>query len=180
MSAHRWRPALLLYGVAVAAYVLDRLTKLWAERHLQGRPPLVLVPHVVSLDYTTNTGGAFSLLTSQPWLFVGASVLVCLVVVALSPRIRSTATALGLGLVLGGGLGNLTDRLFHGQGISGRVVDFIDFHVWPVFNLADSSIVVGIIVVVAAQVFRGAPPEDSGDSGAGSPAEPAEPGRADR
>lgn len=166
MKGLRGRLALLLYGMAAAAYAVDRLSKLWAERHLQGRPPLVLIPHVVSLDYTTNTGGAFSLLSSQPWVFFTASVLVCLGVLVVSLRLRSGATAVGLGLVLGGGLGNLTDRLIHGSGISGRVVDFIDFHVWPVFNAADSAIVVGILIVAAAQLWRGEP------AGTGGPKDP--------
>lgn len=151
----RTRLALLLYGVAVVAYGLDRVTKLWAERRLADHGPLVVIPHVLSLDYTTNSGGAFSLLPSQPWVFFLASVLICAAIVVWSWRMSSTLTAVGLGLVLGGGLGNLTDRVLHGAGIAGRVVDFIDFHVWPVFNLADSSIVVGLVIVALAQLLGG-------------------------
>ena len=57
-------------------------------------------------------------------------------------------------MILGGALGNLTDRILHGPGVSGRVVDFIDFRVWPVFNLADASIVVGAALVVLAGMRR--------------------------
>jgi len=136
------------------AYVLDRLTKLLAERHLAGRPPVPLIPHVVQLRYATNSGGAFSILTGQPWVFFTASAAVCIAIVIASPRIRSVAAAVGLGMILGGALGNLTDRIARGPGISGTVVDFIDFHIWPVFNLADSAIVLGALVVALASARR--------------------------
>jgi signal peptidase II len=59
-----------------------------------------------------------------------------------------------LGLVLGGALGNLTDRIVRGPGVSGRVVDFIDFHVWPVFNVADSAIVIGAVLLAMGGIRR--------------------------
>jgi signal peptidase II len=109
-----------------------------------------LIPHVLDLRFAENSGGAFSLLGGQPWIFFGATVVICLVIVAVSPRLGSLAPAVGLGLVLGGAVGNLTDRIARGPGVSGRVVDFIDLHHWPVFNLADSAIVIGALVVVLA------------------------------
>jgi signal peptidase II len=146
----RARLAGLLYAVAAGAYLLDRATKLWAERSLAGRPPIQLVPHVLQLDYTTNSGGAFGVLGGQPWIFFAATVAVAAAIVAGSARLAHRWTAVGLGLVLGGAMGNLTDRLIHGAGVSGAVTDFIDLHVWPVFNLADSSIVLGAAILVLA------------------------------
>ena len=61
-------------------------------------------------------------------------------------------TAVALGLILGGALGNLTDRVVRGSGLLGRVIDFIDFHVWPIFNLADSAIVVGAVLLAIASM----------------------------
>ena len=150
------RPALIgTFALAAAfAFGLDRVTKLLAERRLSGRAPITLIPHVLDLRYTTNSGGAFSLFPDRPWVFFAASALVCAGIVIGSRRVGSLPAAVGLGLVLGGALGNLTDRVLHGSGVSGGVVDVIDFHVWPVFNLADSAIVVGVIVVVAAGFFR--------------------------
>jgi signal peptidase II len=144
----------LLYGAGALVYGLDRLTKLLAERNLAGRPPVVLIPHVLDLSYTTNSGGAFGVLGSQPWLFFGATVAVCLVIVIASTRVASATVAAGLGLILGGALGNLTDRIVHGRGVSGRVVDFIHLHHWPVFNAADSAVVVGAAVLVVASARR--------------------------
>jgi signal peptidase II len=128
---------------------LDRVSKSLAEEHLQGRAPIVLIPRVLQLRYVENPGGAFGLFGGQPWLFFAATLIVAAVIVAMSRRPTSAATALGLGLILGGAIGNLIDRIVRGPGVSGRVVDFIEFpRVWPVFNLADSSIVIGALLLV--------------------------------
>jgi signal peptidase II len=83
-------------------------------------------------------------------LFATATVVVSVVIVVMSVRIGRASVAAALGLILGGALGNLTDRALNGPALSGHVVDFIDFHVWPVFNLADSAIVVGAILLAVA------------------------------
>jgi signal peptidase II len=145
---------MFLYGTSAAAYVLDRGTKILAEQHLAGRPPIRLVDDIVHLRFTTNAGGAFGLFGGQPWLFFGATVLISAVIVATSPKVASNVSAMGLGLILGGAVGNLTDRIMRGPAVSGRVVDFIDFRIWPVFNLADSAIVIGAFVVALAAFRR--------------------------
>jgi signal peptidase II len=134
-------------------YVLDRLTKFLAERHLEGRPPIEIIPRVFQLRFTTNPGGAFGLFGRATWLFVGASFVVVVIILIASRRPPSLTGAVALGLVLAGALGNLTDRLLRGPGFSGEVVDFLDFRVWPVFNVADSCIVVG----AALLLLTGAP-----------------------
>ena len=144
----RARLAALLYWVAGTAYFLDRVTKVLAERYLAQAGPIRLIPNVLHLTFTTNAGGAFGLFGGQPWLFFTATALVALAIVASSFRLREGVSSVGLGLVLGGALGNLTDRVLRGPSASGRVVDFIDFRVWPVFNLADSAIVIGAAIVV--------------------------------
>jgi signal peptidase II len=145
--------------VGAAAYGLDRLTKTIAEDHLAGRPPIVVIPKVVQFRFATNSGGAFSLFPDHPWVFFFATIAVCAVILATSWRLTSGLSAVALGLVLGGALGNLTDRIVRGAGVSGRVVDFIDFHVWPVFNVADSCIVVGALLVAFAGIRRDTGPE---------------------
>lgn len=154
MTAAR-RLAAWLYLTGGLVYLADRLTKIWAERALAGRPPVTVIPGVLQLNYTTNSGGAFGLGQSAPWLFAGATVVVVAAIVAASLWLRHGATAVALGLILGGGIGNLTDRAFRGDGVlSGRVVDFIDFRVWPVFNLADSAIVVGALLLAVTGLRR--------------------------
>ena len=106
-----------------------------------------MIPGVLDLRFTTNSGGAFSLGQSAPWIFVGASILVSSAIVATAFRHTNAATSVALGLILGGALGNLTDRVLRGPRFTGNVIDFVDFHVWPVFNLADSAIVVGAVLL---------------------------------
>jgi signal peptidase II len=143
--AHR-RGALWLFSAAAVVYVLDRVTKLWAEDRLPG-DPIEVIPGAITFRFATNPGGAFSLGQDVPWFFVGASVIVSALIVVTAFRHTSVVTAMALGLVLGGALGNLTDRFARGTGFSGRVVDFIDLQVWPVFNVADSAIVVGAVLL---------------------------------
>jgi signal peptidase II len=148
---------LALYATAVVVYALDRVTKLWVEAALASRAPIEIVPGVLSFNYTTNSGGAFGLGRSAPWLFAGATVLVSVIIVSVSFRLDRRPLALALGLILGGALGNLTDRILNGPGLSGYVIDFIDLQVWPVFNLADASIVVGAILLALSSARREEP-----------------------
>lgn len=139
-----------LYATAAAGYLADRLTKVVVERTLAGEPPLEIIPRVLTFNYTTNSGGAFGIGRSAPWVFAGATIVVSVVIVAVSFRLRRLPVAISLGLILGGALGNLTDRAVNGSGLSGHVVDFIDLQVWPVFNLADTAIVVGAVLLALA------------------------------
>lgn len=160
---------LALYSAAAVAYLLDRLTKMWAEGVLAGRAPLEVIPGVLSFNYTTNSGGAFGLGRSAPWLFATATVAVSLVIVVMSLRLSRPMVAVSLGLILGGALGNLTDRVANGPALSGHVTDFIDFHVWPVFNLADSAIVLGAVMLAIATGRRGQPAEERAGDPVGGP-----------
>jgi signal peptidase II len=169
------RLAAWLYGIAAITYLLDRVTKIWAERVLATRPPMQILSGVLQLNYTTNSGGAFSIGGSAPWVFAGASVVVIALIIVASFRIARPAFAVALGLILGGAVGNLTDRVVRGPGLTGRVVDFIDLHVWPVFNIADSAIVLGAAILLVSSLTgrdRGGPDgrrpgEDAPRPGAG-------------
>ncbi|MET0800497.1 MAG: signal peptidase II [Actinomycetota bacterium] len=146
MDRARRRAATWLFTAAAVVYLVDRLSKGWAEATLPGHP-IDVIPGVVTFRFATNPGGAFSLGQDLPWFFVFATISVSVVIVATAFRHTKPVTAVALGLVLGGALGNLTDRVVRGPGFSGRVVDFIDLQVWPVFNLADSAIVIGALVL---------------------------------
>ncbi len=142
MDRARRRGAVWLFSAAATVYLADRLTKIWAEQRLPG-DPIEVITGVVTLRFATNPGGAFSFGQSAPWFFAAVTVLVVVLITVTAFRHTSALTGLALGLVLGGALGNLTDRLTRGEGFSGHVVDFIDLQVWPVFNLADAAIVAG-------------------------------------
>jgi signal peptidase II len=148
-GAPRARRALALYGTAALVLALDQLLKYLVVRNLAGRPPLQVIGGFLELRYTTNSGGAFSLLTGAPLFFGVMAIVIIGGIVYASRRTEPLSMLLALGLVLGGALGNLADRLFRGQGelLRGEVVDFVKVGIWPVFNLADSCIVVGGVVL---------------------------------
>jgi signal peptidase II len=145
---------LVLYGIAALVYAIDRVTKVLVEANLRERPPVELIPGVLELRFTTNPGGAFGIFGDLSWLFVLISVVVVGAIVFASRNLPSTISAVGLGLVLGGAIGNLTDRLLRGPALGGQVVDFIDLQVWPVFNLADTGIVIGAALLLLSGLRR--------------------------
>ena len=160
------RSATWLFASAGVVYLLDRLTKLWAEQALEGRPPIDLLPGV-RLTFITNPGGAFSIGAGSPLLFVAATVIVSGVIVATAHRHTHALTAVALGVVLGGAIGNLTDRALRGPGFRGHVVDFVDVGPWPVFNVADSAIVVGAILLAWTGLRSGHGTPTTAQPGAG-------------
>ena len=128
---------------------IDQLTKVWALDALADGP--IELVGGVRLYLTYNTAGAFGLGGAVvPFLAVAALGLVVFMASSATTT-RSTALAVAVGLVLGGALGNLGDRLFRGRGwLRGAVVDFVDFRVWPVFNVADAAITCGCILLLWA------------------------------
>lgn len=147
----------LLVGTAAMVLLLDVVTKVVVVATLEGGSPVRLLGGGLYLVLYRNPGAAFSLATGMTWLLTLVAVVVAVAIVRLAPRLRSAGWAVGLGLVLGGALGNLVDRFFRSPGpLRGHVVDFLsllvpDGSVWPVFNLADSAIVSGgaLLVVLA-------------------------------
>ncbi len=136
--------------VAVAVIAADQLTKWWAVSTLPGNP-IELIPGVLFLRYVTNPGAAFGLLPGAgSFIALGAVAAVVLIVLVVH-RLPGRLEAVAMGLVLGGALGNLGDRLFRGPGLlDGRVVDFVDFEYFPAFNVADSAITVGAALALLA------------------------------
>jgi signal peptidase II len=144
----RSRRVLALYGIAALVLALDQLTKHLVVTNLAGRPPVDLIGEVVQFRYTTNSGGAFSLLTGAPLFFGIMAIVIIGGIIYASRRAQPLSLLVVLGLILGGALGNLTDRLLRGEGLlRGEVVDFVKVGWWPVFNLADSCVVVGGILL---------------------------------
>jgi signal peptidase II len=149
-----------VYGPAAAAVALDQGTKTWVREAIARGQEWPLAPGVV-LTHVINQGGAFSLLYGQVALLIGVSVAVTLGLVAFERTRRALPRwqAVGLGILLGGTVGNLVDRLiFH------HVTDFLDVAVagrhWPTFNVADVCINAGV-AVLAVGLALGAPPHPS-------------------
>lgn len=130
------------------------MTKTWALR-AAGDEPIELIADFLQIRVARNTGAAFSILTGWGPLIgivaVGVVVLIFVVLRDAGHRIE----AVGLGLILGGAVGNLLDRVFRGDGFfDGAVVDFVDFDFFPTFNVADAALNVGVAVLLIAAFMR--------------------------
>jgi signal peptidase II len=153
------RRALSVLGIAAVLVVLvDQVTKHLTVVQLADRPPVRLLGGAVYLVEVRNSGAAFSLGSDYTFVFPLITVAVVAWIGWMALQLRSVAWAVSLGLVLGGALGNLVDRLFRAPGpFVGHVVDMVslfDDHggYWPVFNLADSMLVVGVILAVLLEL----------------------------
>ena len=135
---------------AAVVVTLDQLTKQWALSALSDGP--VDLVGSLRLNLVFNDSAAFSLGGGNTTVIALVGVVLVAVLVRMGLRAERRAWALGLGIVLGGALGNLTDRAFRaGDGfLGGRVVDMVDLQWWPVFNLADAALWVGIGVLLYA------------------------------
>jgi signal peptidase II len=139
--------------IAVLVLVLDAASKVLLVAKLpEDHAPVRELGGAVYLQQTRNSGAAFSLGTGFTVILTLVAVVVVVVIVRTAGRMRSSGWAVALGLILGGALGNLADRVFRSPGFGrGHVVDWIslfgpDAKYWPIFNLADSAIVCGAIV----------------------------------
>lgn len=145
----------MLAVVAVLVLTLDVVTKVVVVAELEGRRTLELLGGQLLIRVTRNSGAAFSFAEGYTILFTAVAVAVIVVIVRIARRLSSGGWAVSLGLLLGGATGNLLDRLLRSPGPGrGAVVDFLDFQVWPSFNVADSAIVVGGLLAVLLS-FRG-------------------------
>ena len=147
-----------MYGLrwlilSAAVVLVDQITKLFAVKHLLGRPPVIVVPGFFDFSLVYNTGAAFGLLNNaegwQNLFFIGVAALVSIFLTVSLYRLNrsDTQVAMAFALILGGAVGNVIDRIQQGY-----VVDFIhwfyqEWH-WPTFNIADSAITIGAVLLV--------------------------------
>ncbi|ROZ88804.1 signal peptidase II [Gordonia sp. OPL2] len=144
----------ILLGIAATVVGLDLLTKTLAVANLDPMRPVHIIGDVVTLRLVRNSGAAFSMASGYTWILTIVALCVVIGIVRYSGRLRSPWWILGLGLVLGGAMGNLADRIFRSPGpLRGHVVDFVSVGWWPVFNVADSAVVCGAILLVALSLF---------------------------
>jgi signal peptidase II len=144
--------------VALPVFVLDQLVKLYIVRHLQLFAQIDVVPHWLAITYTLNSGAAFSLFATLSPAIRGlmldglAAVAVIVLGVLLARGARPPVISAAFALIMGGAAGNLLDRA-----VRGRVVDFIYVHYYswsyPVFNIADSAITIGVAIILIHSVF---------------------------
>ena len=139
----------LLLSVAAVVLALDIVTKVLAVRLLTPGQPVPIIGDTVTWTLVRNSGAAFSMATGYTWMLTLIASAVVVGIVWMGRRLVSTWWAIGLGMILGGAMGNLVDRFFRAPGpLRGHVVDFLSIGWWPVFNVADPSVVGGAILLV--------------------------------
>jgi signal peptidase II len=147
-----------LYLVAALTWGLDLATKIWAVNNLSARNPVEILGTFFQLTLVRNSGAAFSFATGATIVFTCIAVAAVIAILYYSSKITSLGWATALGLLLGGVLGNLTDRLFRSPGfLKGEVIDWLELTHWPVFNLADSAIVVAAFLAIVLSIRNAGP-----------------------
>ena len=142
-----------LYAIAWAVWLLDFATKSWALNSLDARNPVKLLGNFFQLTLYKNSGAAFSLAQGVTIILTFFAISVVAVIAYYSIKITSFGWSIVLGLALGGVLGNLSDRIFRAPGyFVGHVIDWIQLPNFPVFNLADSAIVVAATLAVILSI----------------------------
>jgi signal peptidase II len=144
----------LLLSVAAVVLTLDIVTKVLAVKLLPPGQPVSIIGDTVTWTLVRNSGAAFSMATGYTWVLTLIATGVVVGIFWMGRRLVSPWWALGLGMILGGAMGNLVDRFFRAPGpLRGHVVDFLSVGWWPVFNVADPSVVGGAILLVALSIF---------------------------
>lgn len=171
MSTNSRDRRLWLLGLTALIVLCDRLSKAWIIGHIPEGDAIPVIDHIFRLTHVRNPGAAFSMFTetARPglthWILTGFSLVAAAVVLIILLRIgrRFTGTTVALALILGGTIGNVWDRLRFGL-----VTDFLEVHIvhyhWPDFNVADSAIVIGGILLVLDALFSTAPSDSPAES----------------
>ena len=134
----------LFFLVTIFVIVVDQITKLVVRNTFELKQSLPVIKGFFHLTYTLNTGSGFSLLKDQNTALIWVSILILCIILYYYDKISDNkVTAISVALIVGGAIGNLIDRL-----ILGGVIDFFDFIIWPVFNIADSAITIGVFILL--------------------------------
>lgn len=144
-------------GLAALVIVLDQISKWWILTDVMNPPRVIEVLPFANVVLVWNRGVSFGLFNTAsdygPWILSGLAIAISIVLLIWLWRGTERIVGLGIGLILGGAIGNVVDRLIHGA-----VVDFVDLHAggahWPAFNVADSAITVGAVLLVLDSLFH--------------------------
>ena len=136
---------ILIFSTALIIVFLDQLTKFFIRKNFQLSQSIPVIKNIFHLTFITNTGSAFGLFKNFNLFFIFFSIIVIIAIFYYIGKINKNEKLLqfSLSLLLGGTIGNLIDRIFYGH-----VIDFIDFRIWPVFNVADSTVTISIVLLI--------------------------------
>ena len=144
---------ILLLLIALPVIVVDRITKAWAEANLQLGQPQEILGSFLQFNLVYNPGAAFSIFTDATWVFTVFAISFSVFLIVFAGRIVRLPWKIAAGLGLGGAIGNLIDRIVNEPGIAqGHVVDFIMIPYWPIFNIADSSMSIAVVIIIIASL----------------------------
>lgn len=134
-----------VFSIALLVVILDQLVKFLIKKNFQLNQSTPLIKNIFHLTYVTNTGSAFGLFKGLNVFFILFSIIVVIAIFYYLKRIVKNEKMLqfAIGLLLGGTIGNLIDRMVYGH-----VIDFIDFRIWPVFNVADSAVTISVLFMI--------------------------------
>lgn len=134
-----------IFSTSLIIIFLDQLTKFLIKQNFQLNQSLPIIKDILHITYITNTGSAFGLLKGFNLIFIAFSIIVIIAIFYFFKKIKENESLLqfSVGMLLGGTIGNLIDRL-----LQGAVTDFIDFRIWPVFNLADSAVTISVAILI--------------------------------
>lgn len=137
--------------LVVLIVILDQLSKSYIQANMKLGESIPILPDIFHITYILNPGAAFGLFANQTFFFIALAVVMMLAVVYFYPAIKKESAwiKVGIGLLLGGAIGNLIDRVQ-----IGKVVDFFDFRIWPIFNIADIGIVCGAFIIIVASFWE--------------------------
>ena len=133
------------FSTALMITLIDQLSKFFVRTNFQLNQSIPIINNIFHLTYIQNTGAGFGILKSQALILIFISVAVIGIILYNFDKIKNNETLLQIlaGFVLGGTIGNLIDRLAYG-----RIIDFLDFRIWPIFNFADSFVTTGVIGLI--------------------------------
>jgi len=141
----------LFFAVALVVFVIDRVTKSIVSATIPFGTEVQVLGNLVAVTNVRNSGAAFGFAPVGPWFFLVAALAVSVGLIIYVVREPGDLSADAvLGLILGGALGNAFDRIINGGGVT----DFINFHFWPVFNVADSAVSIGVVLLIVGYFLR--------------------------
>ncbi|MDP6265770.1 MAG: signal peptidase II [Candidatus Woesearchaeota archaeon] len=144
-NEHSKRKYITIVSIAIVVVLIDQITKFLIKTNFELNQTLPLIKNFFHFTYITNFGAGFGILQQQEFILIFISIIVIGVIVYHFDRIKEKEILLQalVGFVLGGTIGNLIDRIAYGF-----VIDFLDFRIWPIFNVADSFVTIGVIGLI--------------------------------
>ncbi len=139
------------FFLVIAVIALDQIIKYVIATNMFVGESIPIIPQVLHLTYILNAGAAFGILANQRYFFIAIAAILIIITIYFYPQIQrlSRTFQIAIAMLLSGAIGNMIDRI-----ATGKVVDYIDIRIWPIFNLADIAIVLGCIIIIYELLFK--------------------------